>query len=93
MHAFSMAMRVRLAKLGMKVFEIVPPMVDTALNLAGRARRGGYRAGLGPNEFVTAVMRSLQDDTPEIGYGMTAGYAKASRGELEQRFVQMHRGS
>lgn len=41
----AMAMRVQLARLGMKVFEIVPPMVDTALNPAGRAERGGHRAG------------------------------------------------
>jgi uncharacterized oxidoreductase len=34
MHAFSMAIRVQLADLGMKVFEIVPPMVDTAIRQA-----------------------------------------------------------
>jgi uncharacterized oxidoreductase len=42
-----MAIRVQLADLGMKVFEIVPPMVDTALNPAGRAKRGDYKARLG----------------------------------------------
>lgn len=56
MHAFSMAMRVQLGKLGMKVFEIVPLMVDTALNPVGRAKRGGFKAGLGPQELVAAVM-------------------------------------
>lgn len=44
MHAFSMAMRVQLGKLGVRVFEIVPPMVDTALNPLGRARRIQGRA-------------------------------------------------
>jgi uncharacterized oxidoreductase len=83
-------MRVQLAKLGVKVFEIVPPMVDTALNPAGRAMRGGYKAGLGPKEFVAAVMRGLENDTPEIGYGMTADFATASRAELDRRFTEMN---
>jgi uncharacterized oxidoreductase len=92
MHAFSMAMRVQLRKLGVKVFEIVPPMVDTALNPAGRAKRGGHGAGLGPEEFVAAAMRGLENDTPEIGYGMTADFAKACRAELDRRFTQMNAG-
>jgi uncharacterized oxidoreductase len=90
MHVFSMVMRVQLAKLGVKVFEIVPPMVDTALNPAGRAMRGGYKAGLGPEEFVAAVMRGLENDKPEIGYGMTADFATASRAELDRRFTEMN---
>ena len=67
-------------------------MVDTALNPAGRAKRGGYKAGLGPEEFVAAVMRGLANDTPEIGYGMTAGYTKASREEFDRRFAEMNAG-
>jgi uncharacterized oxidoreductase len=92
LHAFSMAMRVQLAKLGVKVFEIVPPMVDTALNPAGRAKRGSYRAGLSAEEFVGAVIQGLANDIPEIGYGFTAGFAKASRVELDQRFAEMNAG-
>ena len=90
MHAFSLAIRVQLAKLGVKVFEIVPPMVDTDLNPAGRAKRGGFKAGLGPEELVGAVMQGLANATPEIGYGMTAGYAAASRAELDRRFAEMN---
>jgi uncharacterized oxidoreductase len=90
MHAFSMAIRVQGAKLGIKVFEVVPPMVDTALNPVGRAKRGGYTVGLGSREFVAAVMRDLENDIPEIGYGMTAGYAQASRAELDRRFAEMN---
>jgi short-subunit dehydrogenase involved in D-alanine esterification of teichoic acids len=74
------------------VFEIVPPMIDTALNPAGRAKRGGYKAGLGPEEFVAAAMQGLADDKPEIGYAMTAAYATASRAELDRRFAEMNAG-
>lgn len=90
MHAFSMALRVQLGKLGVKVFEIVPPMIDTALNPSGRAKRGGLKAGLGPKEFVIAVMLGLENDLPEIGYGTTAGFSHASRAELDRRFAEMN---
>jgi len=90
MHVFSMTLRVQLARMGVKVFEIVPPGVDTALNPVGRAKRGGYQAGLGAAEFVAAVMQGLANDTFEIGYGMTAGFAKASRADLDKRFAEMN---
>lgn len=90
LHAFTMTMRVQLRRLGIKVFEIVPPMVDTNLNPAGRAKRGGRMAGLGSQEFVAAVMQGLANDIPEIGFGMTAGYAKASRADLDRLFARVN---
>lgn len=89
-HAFCQAMRLQLAKLGIKVFEIIPPAVDTHLNPKGRAKRGGFKAGLSAAEFVAAVMKGLAGDLPEVGYGMTADFAHASRAELDQRFRQMN---
>ena len=40
MHAYSMAIRKQLSPIGIQVFEIVPPAVDTELNPLGRAKRG-----------------------------------------------------
>ncbi len=91
MHAFSMAMRLQLAPLGIKLFEIVPPAVDTPLNPQGRAKRGGFKAGLDPATFVAGVMEGLANDVPEIGFGMTADFIKASRPELDRRFQEMNR--
>ena len=45
MHAFSMALRHQLKRVGIQVIEIVPPAVDTELNPEGRARRGNFRGG------------------------------------------------
>ena len=90
LHAFSMAIRHQLKATGITVFEVVPPAVDTALNEEGRAARGGYRAGLGPEEFVAAVMSGLEKDVLEIGYGMTEGAVRASRDELDRSFEQMN---
>ncbi|HEX7669681.1 MAG TPA: SDR family NAD(P)-dependent oxidoreductase [Polyangiaceae bacterium] len=91
MHAFSMALRHQLSRVGIKVFEVVPPMVDTELNPEGRAKRGGFRADLTAETFVLAVMKAIEEDTFEIGYGMTQGMLKASRAELESAFIQMNR--
>jgi uncharacterized oxidoreductase len=90
LHAFSMALRHQLFKLGIKVFEVVPPAVDTELNPEGRAKRGNFKANLKPEEFTAAVMKDLEADVLEIGYGMSAGMLKASRAELEKSFEQMN---
>ena len=90
LHAFSMALRQQLLKLGIKVFEVVPPAVDTELNPEGRAKRGNYKVDLKPKEFVAAVMKGFKNDIFEIGYGMTEGHIKASREELDKSFQQMN---
>jgi uncharacterized oxidoreductase len=90
MHAFSMALRQQLLKSGIKVFEVVPPAVETELNPEGRAKRGNFKVDLMPDEFVAAVMKGFKNDIFEIGYGMTAGLIKASREELDKSFQQMN---
>jgi len=90
LHAFSMALRHQLSKIGIKVFEVVPPGVDTELNPEGRTKRGNYKAGLTPKEFVAAVMQGLKNDVFEIGYGMTEGSIRASREDLDKSFQQMN---
>jgi uncharacterized oxidoreductase len=90
LHAYSMAIRQQLSKIGIKVFEVVPPAVDTELNSSGRAKRGNFKADLSPKEFVSAVMKGLENDVFEIGFGMTAGFIHASRAELDKSFQQMN---
>ena len=90
MHAYTKAIRRQLSKVGIRVIEVVPPAVDTELNLAGRAKRGNFKADLSAKTFVAAVMKGLADDVPEIGYGMTAGFLQASRADLERSFEQMN---
>ena len=92
-HAFTVAVRAQLASLGIRVVEVIPPAVDTGLNPAGRAARGGFRAGLDAPTFVAAVMRDLAAGATEIGYGMTAGLSHAPQEELRRRFDQMNPGT
>jgi uncharacterized oxidoreductase len=90
LHAFSLALRHQLSKVGIKVFEVVPPAVDTELNPEGRAQRGHFKPDLKPEEFVASVIKGLHHDVFEIGYGMTEGLIKASRVELDRSFQQMN---
>ncbi|HEY3447273.1 MAG TPA: SDR family NAD(P)-dependent oxidoreductase [Myxococcales bacterium] len=90
LHAFSMALRLQLSKVGIQVVEIVPPAVDTELNPEGREQRGGFKAGLSADDFVAPVMKDLEADKTEIGFGFSAGMLRASRDELDQRFQQMN---
>jgi len=90
LHAFSMALRHQLLKSGIKVFEVVPPAVDTELNPEGRAKRGNFKVDLKPKEFVESVMKDLKNDIFEIGYGMSGGFLKASRADLDKSFQQMN---
>lgn len=89
-HAFTMAFRKQVERLGIRVVEVVPPAVDTELNLAGRAKRGGFRPVLSAATFVAAVMKGLESDAREIGYGTTASSIHASRAELDRAFEQMN---
>jgi uncharacterized oxidoreductase len=89
-HAFSLALRQQLLKLEIKVFEVVPPAIDTELNPEGRAKRGNFKADLKPEKFVASVLKGFKNDVFEIGYGMTEGFIKASRAELDKSFQQMN---
>jgi uncharacterized oxidoreductase len=90
MHAFSMALRQQLLKVGIKVFEVVPPAVDTELNPEGRAKRSNFKVDLKPAEYVASVMNGLKNDVFEIGYAMTEGIIRASRADLDKSFQQMN---
>lgn len=90
LHAFSMALRHQLLKSGIKVFEVVPPAVDTELNPEGRAKRGNFKVDLKPEPFVAEVMKCIKNNIFEIGYGMTEGHLKASREDLDKSFQQMN---
>lgn len=60
-HFFTRSLRMQLSSI--KIFEILPPMVDT--DLAGV---GAQANGVNVDEFTDAVMKKFEDDVWEIGY-------------------------
>ena len=90
LHAFSIALRYQLLKHGIKVFEVIPPAIDTELNQEGRAKRGNYKAGLEPEEFINSVMKDLKNDKFEITFGMSDKFANASKADLDKIIQEMN---
>ena len=62
-HFFTRALRIQLRNTGVRVYEIIPPMVDT--DLAGP---GAQSNGVNVDEFADGVMERLAADKEEVGY-------------------------
>jgi uncharacterized oxidoreductase len=90
LHSYSLSLRHQLAKTGIKVIEIIPPMVDTELNPERRKKRDISAMCVQPMEFVSGIMKGIENDEPEIGYGFTEGMNHASREDLDMRFRMMN---
>jgi uncharacterized oxidoreductase len=68
-HTYSLLLRQQLKSTSVKVIEIVPPMVDTDLNKAGReAAQTKYR-GISLAEYIPTVVEGLKSDSEIIFYG------------------------
>jgi uncharacterized oxidoreductase len=90
MHSYSLTLRQQLARVGIKVFEAIPPFIlDSELNMEGRAKR--FKRGIkiqAPSsaEFAAAVIKGLQENEYEIGYGTSEEWRKASRADQDRIF-------
>jgi len=84
-HSFTMSLRWQFRDAGVKVIELIPPRVDTAL--------GGGRA---PNSmpldaFIAETMKELATDADEIAIGYAKGIAAGPAGEaVRQAFARMN---
>jgi uncharacterized oxidoreductase len=90
--SYTMSLRHQLRDLGIRVVEMIPPMVDTALRSGGRRSRSGSTPGSGrhmmsPDEFAEEGVRRLFENEDEIVVGAAAGLRK----DGESRFEMMNR--
>ncbi|HTX43499.1 MAG TPA: SDR family NAD(P)-dependent oxidoreductase, partial [Methanocella sp.] len=65
-HSFSITLRQQLAGTPVKVFELIPPMVDTNLDKGARKARGQTYFGISTAELVLPAMKAFEKDTYEI---------------------------
>jgi uncharacterized oxidoreductase len=91
LHSFSVSLRHQLSAAGVKVFEVIPPTVDTELDRGARDRRGQVDRGIPPEAVAEAVMQGLAEDRPEIAVGQAANLVAGSRANFEQIFQSMNR--
>jgi uncharacterized oxidoreductase len=68
-HTYSLVLRQQLKDIPVKVVEIVPPMVDTALNKEGRDRASLKFRGISVKEYIPSVIKGLENDDEMIFYG------------------------
>lgn len=86
-HAYSLVLRQQLKDTSVRVFEIVPPMVDTNLNREGREAAGARSRGLSVAEYMPTVIKGLRNDVKTIFYGDREGIMSQPRGESEVRLL------
>ena len=65
-HAFCLTLRQQLEGTSVKVFELIPPMVDTNLDKGARKARGQTYFGLTTDEFIIPAMKAFENDEYEI---------------------------
>ncbi|MBN1967408.1 MAG: SDR family NAD(P)-dependent oxidoreductase [Anaerolineae bacterium] len=75
-HAFSLALRRQLAATPVRVYEVLPPQVNTGLNPAANTSRA---SAMSPAAVADAVLAGLARDRYEIKIGITGTLAAINR--------------
>ena len=67
-HTFSIAQRIQLAPFGIRVIEIIPPMVESELNFEGRKKRNMLKLPnmMSSDEFAEKALAKMEQDIDEI---------------------------
>lgn len=90
MHSFSLSLRHQLRETPIKVFEIIPPTVDTEPDRGARARRGQEDRGIKPGDVAAATVQSLEADKYEVAVGRAQWLITEGRKDPEQLFQRMN---
>jgi len=89
-HSFTYSLRHQLRNTTIKVFEVIPPTVDTELDKGERAKWGGLAyMGIPASEVAQATLSGMENDQFEIAVGQAENLA--STWEFTQAFQNMNR--
>jgi len=80
-HSFTMSLRYQLRATSIKVFELIPPSVDTELGHERREDKTQTHGGIPVAEFLTEAMEALKNDVLEAAIGQSKGL-RAKREEM-----------
>ncbi len=89
-HTYTVCLRHQLQPTGVKVFEIVPPTVDTELDRGARAKRGQTNRGISATQVAEEVLRGMSEDKLEIAVGMSGNLIAGSRTHFDEIFQRMN---
>ena len=90
MHSFSVSIRHQLRDTSIKVFEVIPPTVDTELDKGARDERGQEDKGIPPSEVAKATLMALEKDEYEIAIGMAQNLRMGARNNPEKIFQSIN---
>jgi len=85
-HSLTLSLRHQLRNTTVKVFEIIPPSVDTELGSDRREDKSQSHGGMPVNEFIEQAMHAIESDI----YEAPIGNAKNSREKREVLFEAMN---
>jgi len=89
-HSFSVSIRHQLRDTSIKVFEVIPPTVDTDLDKGARDERGQEDKGIPPSEVAKATLKALENDEYEIAIGMAQNLRMGARNNPEKIFQSIN---
>jgi uncharacterized oxidoreductase len=86
-HSFTLSLRFQLKDTPVKVFEIIPPIVETDLGKDSTepSVRAGHQ-GIAPAELAASVLQGMQNDEYEIVSGIAKGLMEGSRQNFAETF-------
>jgi uncharacterized oxidoreductase len=89
-HSFTISLRHQLRDTSIKVFEVVPPMVDTELGKGSVDEEEEWNRGIQPAEVAKAVISALEKDKYDIVIGEAEGLVAGSRTNPEETFKNLN---
>jgi uncharacterized oxidoreductase len=85
-HSYTISLRYQLRDTSIKVFEIVPPAVDTELGRGSTSDEAQEYRGIPPSEVAEAALKGLAKDEYEIAVGEAKDLIKGTRTNPEKTF-------
>jgi uncharacterized oxidoreductase len=79
LHSFSISLRSQLERTNTRVFEIIPPIVQTNLHRGDQARRQSEQRGISAKRVAEALLNALKKDRYEASIGEGGDLQWASR--------------
>jgi Short-chain dehydrogenase involved in D-alanine esterification of lipoteichoic acid and wall teichoic acid (D-alanine transfer protein) len=90
LHSFCLSSRHQLRDTSVKVFEIIPPIVETELGHDNSRKERDVR-GIQPSEVAVETMKALENDQFEVPIGIAAGiYNAAHSGKVNEVLQRMN---
>jgi uncharacterized oxidoreductase len=90
LHSFTLALRHQLKETSIKVFELMPPIVDTDLGKDATDTTKRIIRGIPPSEFAKDALKAIKNDEYEMASGEAKQLMDGSRNDFEVTFQALN---